>query len=148
LEFVDGKFLGIAEGSLLTSAAQALGISPVPFSEAEFDTPVYACTGTPDPWVIRTGGLTLVFEGSSADTAILTNWTYTGGDAAGFTEMVAPRGIRIGDSRESLIAAYPDYVDYGDEITVTDPYLEFVIDNETVTRFGIIECVAEVDDEG
>jgi hypothetical protein len=144
LEFVDGKFLGIAQGSPLTFAAEVLGVTPVPLVGAVLDPPVRACTGTPDPWVIRTGGLTLVFEGSSAESAFLTNWTYTGGPVAVFTEMLAPADIRIGDTRDQLEAAYPGFTDYGDEIDVSAPlYLRFGVENNTVSWFGIIDCVFE-----
>jgi hypothetical protein len=144
LEFVDGKLLGIAQYSLLTFAAQVLGVTPVPLYDQEFDPPVHACTGTLQPWVIRSGGLTLVFEGSSADTAVLTNWTYTGGPAAGFTEIVAPYDIRIGDPRSKLEAANPDRADYVNEIHVGTPfYLRYGLENDVVNWFGIIDCVFE-----
>ncbi len=144
LEFVDGKLLGIRQGSLLTFAAEVLGVTPVRLFDVEFDPPISACIGTPNPWVIRSGGLTLVFEGSSAETAILTNWTYTGGFAAGFTEIVAPYNIRIGDPRSTLQAAYPSFTDYVDEIHVGIPfYLRYGVENNIVNWFGIIDCVFE-----
>ena len=69
--------------------------------------------------VIRSGGLTLVFEHlTPADDYRLTNWQYVGGPAAGFSEIVAPFGIRIGDARSELDAANPDFTDYISEIEV------------------------------
>lgn len=110
------------------------------------DGPVYACTNTPEPWVIRTGGLTLVFEnpdGSSEDHASLTNWRYIGGPVAGITEMVAPHDIRIGDTRDKVEAANPDFTDYVDELWVSNPFLRFGVPNGVVEWFGIIDCVFE-----
>jgi hypothetical protein len=144
LEFVDGKLLGISQGSLLSFAAEVLGITPVPLFDGELNPPVYACTGTPDPWLIRSGGLTLVFEGESAETAFLTNWMYTGGPAAGFTEIVAPNDVRIGDPRSKLEAANPGFTDYGTQIDVGSPfYLRYDVENDIVNWFGIIDCVFE-----
>jgi hypothetical protein len=142
LEFVDGKFLGIAQGSLLTDAVSALGVAPVLLYD--LDPPAFACTGTDAPWAIRSGGLTLVFEGSSEDTAFLTNWMYIGGSVAEFTEMVAPNDVRIGDARGKVEAAYPGFSDIGDEIAVSNPvYLRFAFENNMVNWFGIIDCVFE-----
>ena len=144
LEFVDGKFLGIRQGSLLADAAAALGVTPVPISGLDQSEPVYACTGTPDPWVIRTGGLTLVFESSAPEPKFLTNWRYIGGPVASFTEMVAPNDMRIGDTRAKLEAAYPGFTDLVDEIDVSTPMsLRFGVENDTVNWFGIIDCVME-----
>jgi hypothetical protein len=145
LEFVDGTFVGIRQGSLLTDAVTALGVEPVPLSEVDLAEPVYACTGTADPWVIRSGGLTLVFERPTpSDDFRLTNWRYIGGPVAGFTEMVAPFDIRIGDPRSKLEAANPGFADYVDEIDVGDPfYLRYGVENNIVNWFGIIDCVFE-----
>jgi hypothetical protein len=116
LEFVDGALLGIRQGSLLTDAVSAFGVEPMTVSEAELAGPVYACTGTADPMVIRSGGLILVFEHSTPDDDyLLTNWQYVGGPAAGFAEIVAPFGIRIGDARSELEAANPDFAEYAFE---------------------------------
>jgi hypothetical protein len=148
LEFVDGQLLGISQGSQLTSAEDILGVTALPMFGNEFDPPISACTGTPDPRVIRTGGLTLVFEGSSLETAFLTNWTYTGGPAAGFTEIVAPGDIRIGDPRSKLEAANPGFASYGGEIDVGSPfYLRYGVENDTVNWFGVIDCVFEGEPE-
>lgn len=144
LEFVDGALLGIAQGSSLTSAMSAFGVTPVPYFGTDFDPPVNSCTGTPEPWVIRSGGLTLVFEGSSEETAVLTNWTYTGGPTAGFAEIVAPGDMRIGDPRSKFEAANPTFTDYGGELDVGEPFfLRYGFENDVVSWFGIIDCAFE-----
>ncbi len=144
LEFVDGALLGIHLGSLLSAAAESFGLTPAHLADVESDPPVRACTGTPAPWAIRSGGLIMVFEGDSAETAILTNWTYTGGPVAGFAEIVAPHDVRIGDPRADVVEANPDGDDYGDEIHVGSPfYLRYGIDNDVVAWFGIIDCAFE-----
>jgi len=143
LEFVDGAFLGIEQGTLMTDAASTLAATPVRLSELAVTPTVQACTG-PDPWVIQTGDLTLYFDGSTADTAFLTNWTYFGGPIAGYTELIAPPDIRIGDSRDEVIAANPDFMDLGDEIHVFEPVLlRFAFVDNMIEWFGIIDCVAE-----
>ena len=149
LEFVDGKLLGIAQGTELAFATTALGVTPVRLNDAEFDPPVIGCTGTPDPWVIRTGGLTLVFESLPGEEPILSNWTYTGGPVAGFTEIIAPNGIRIGDPRSAVEAANPGFLDLVDQIDVFEPfYLRYDVENDVVNWFGIVDCLFETEGEG
>lgn len=148
LEFVDGRFAGIAQGTLLTDAAEALGVAPQLLFDTEPLPGVGVCNGTEAPWVIRTGGLQLVFEDleGSADTAFLTNWGYIGGPVAGFTEMIAPRGIKIGMTRQELLDAYPEVEDpYHDtEIYVYEPVsMRFGLTDDTVQWFGIVDCVFE-----
>ena len=144
LEFVDGTFVGIRQGSLLTDAVTALGVEPMTVSEAELAGPVYACTGTADPWVIRSGGLTLVFERwTPSDDYVLTNWRYIGGPVAGFTEMVGPGDIRIGDTRGKVEEAFPDFTDLGDELMVSSPVQRFGLVDNIVDWFGPIDCVFE-----
>ena len=149
LEFVDGKLLGIAQGTELAFATAALGVTPVRLNDVEFDPPVIGCTGTPDPWVIRTGGLTLVFESLPGEEPILSNWTYTGGPVAGFTEIIAPNGIRIGDPRSAVEAANPGFLDLIDQIDVNEPfYLRYDVENDVVNWFGIVDCLFETEGEG
>jgi hypothetical protein len=143
LEFVDGTFLGISQGTLMTDAAAALSASPVALSDLDPSVTVFACTGTPDPAVIQSGGLTLVFESWEGTPAVLTNWMYVGGPVGRFTEMVAPHDLRIGDSRDQVVAAYPDFMDLGNEIAVFDPTLRFAFEDGVIAWFGIIDCVFE-----
>ena len=144
LEFVDGTFLGMRQGSLLTDAVTALGVEPMTASEAELTGPVYACTGTTDPMVIRSAGLTLVFEHlTPSDDYVLTNWRYTGGPVAGFTEMVGPGNIRIGDPRDKVEAAFPDLADMGDQLSVSSPVQRYGLVDNIVDWFGPIDCVFE-----
>ena len=142
---MDGTFVGLRQGSLLDDAVTALAVEPITVSEAQRAGPVYACTGTADPSVIRTGGLTLVFERSTpSDPYVLTNWRYIGGPVADFTEMVAPFDIRIGDPRSKLETANPGFTDYGGEIDVGTPfYLRFGVETGTVDWFGLVDCLFE-----
>ncbi len=96
--------------------------------------------------MIQTGGWTLVFEGYSAEEAIVSNWIYVGGPAAGYTAIVAPGGIRIGDSRSAVEAANPDVYDLGDEIwAYSEFFLRYGIESGTVDWFGVIDCLFETE---
>lgn len=140
LEFAE--FTDMVQGPLLPSVASALGVTPVRLQDLDPSVAPLACTGTDEPWVLTTGGLTLVFEGPSFDEAFLTNWRYVGGPVAQFTELQAPNGIAIEAERSDVVAAFPDYVDLVDEIQVS-PFLRFGFDNEQVSWFGIVDCVFE-----
>jgi hypothetical protein len=143
---VDGRFLGAAQGALLADVAVAFGLTPARSSEID-PLGELGCTGTEDPWVIQSGGLTMVFEDweGSAHTAMLTNWSYAGGPVAGFTEMVAPRGIRVGSTRQDVAAAYPEAVDLDREyIYVYEPVnMRFRLTGDTVEWFGVVDCIFE-----
>ena len=140
LEFAD--FTDIVQGPLLPSVASTLGVSPVRLQDADPSVSEYACVGTDEPWVIMTGGLTLVFEGPSFDDAFVTNWRYVGGPVGHFTELRAPNGISIGDARSDVLVAFPDHSDLGDEIQVS-PFLRFGFDDDKVNSIGIVDCVFE-----
>ena len=84
--------------------------------------------------------MNLFFEGDSADTAILTNWHYTGGTAAGYSKMVA-NGVTVGSSRQDLLSADPAAYSTGDEVAALS--LQFFLDGDTVTWFGVIDCAFE-----
>ncbi|MCU1503815.1 MAG: hypothetical protein JWM12_3169 [Ilumatobacteraceae bacterium] len=149
LEFVDGKFLGISQGVTLDDVVGILGIAPKPMSQVSLDPRVEACPGTPEPSIIQTGGLTLMFEGIPSQPTILTNWAYTGGPVAEFTELVAPGGIRIGDTRQAFVAAHPDAMDLVDEMQIAEAQLRFRFDeHDTIVTFGIVECVLGDSNEG
>lgn len=143
LDLVDGKILGIGVNSRLRDAELALGVAavlnPVPREGV-------ACTEG-DAWVIRSNNLNMFFEGASADQALLSNWSYTGGPALGYSELIAPDGLRIGDSRAALVALYGEnFID--NEIRAAA--IEFVVDdNGVIERFGVVECATEIipDDE-
>jgi hypothetical protein len=140
LEVVNGVFLGISQGSLLVDAARALNLTPV----LNPQTNGYGCMGNGDVWVLASGGLNLYFEGSSAETAVLTNWSYTGGPLLGFTEMVDAKGIGVGDTRQELLAAYPSAADYGTQIFPPDgSNMRFDLVGDTIDWFGVIDCVTE-----
>jgi hypothetical protein len=132
----------------MADAAAALDIPPVHASTVDMSSTIAgACTGTPDPWVIVAGGLTLFFEDfdGSADTAFLTNWNYTGGPVGRFTEMIAPRGIGVGSTRQDIAAAYPEVEFIDDsEIFIVEPVnMRFAMSGDTVQWFGIVDCVFE-----
>lgn len=146
LFFVDGALLGIAQTTSLADGVAALGVQPLQQGDPGFEEGMLdgSCTGTPDPWVLRSGGLTFVYEGTSPETAILSNWRYTGGPAAGYTEVVAPFDIRIGDPRSKVEQAHPDGSFSDDEIHVGVPFpLRFGIENGVVAWFGIVDCLFE-----
>lgn len=140
LEVVDGRFLGIGQGSSLAEALQVLGVKPVLESADQFATA--ACSAVHDErWVMHAEGLTLVFEGTGPATARLANWQYTGGPAMGFTEMVAPKGITVGGTRQDILAAYDVTTDSGNFIDVDDPVqLRFGLDRGSISWFGSTSC--------
>jgi hypothetical protein len=86
----------------------------------------------------------LIFDGSSPDSARLTTWRYDGGPAIGFTEIVGPRDIRVGDDRNKVTAAFSDSFDLGDAIDVYKPFhLRFGFDDgDKIAWFGTVDCVA------
>jgi hypothetical protein len=146
VEVVDGTVHEIGRGMRLPDAIRILGVSPIPASDLEPEVSDRACTSTAMPWVVRTGGLTLVFEGPSPDRAWLTNWWYSGGPAAGFTEVLAPHGVAIGERRDDVIRAYGAVTDLGEVIDVVDPApLRFGLDGDRITWFGVIDCATEVE---
>jgi hypothetical protein len=141
LEFSDGRFLGIRQGSLLADASAVLGVEPIRLSEADLTGADAGCTQTPDVWVIQNAGLTLYFEELDGINSTLTNWTYEGGPVAGFDELVAPHDIHIGDTRSDVTAAYTNFDDLHSVIDVYQPFpLRFALDGDTITWFGVIDC--------
>lgn len=142
----DGAVSGIRQGSSLTEAAATLQLTPEHFTPdrpPEDPPPFFGCTGTPDPWLLRSGGLTLVFEGTSSETAAMTNWMYVGGPTLGFSKLVAPGGLEVGGTRAQVVGMFPDHQDFGNEIHLVTPLLRFYLDGDTITAFGIIDCVLE-----
>jgi hypothetical protein len=137
-----GYFLGIGPGTRLMDAAKVLNLTPVLNAQPIVGA---ACLGGGDFWVLSSGGLTLYFEGpvgsSSVETAILTNWNYTGGPVREFAELTTDKGIRIGGTRQDIIAAYPSAADVGNEILVTG--MRFGLGGDTITWFGQVDCALE-----
>lgn len=146
LVFDGATFAGLAQFSPVSAAVAAFGVEPVALATLA-PGPLYACTGTPDPQVIGVGGLTLVFETPApGEEPILTNWEYVGGPVGTYTEMIAPNGIRLGDSRSTLLAAFPDHLDLGGDISVFDPTpLRFSLVGDAIEWFGVVDCVFEAD---
>jgi hypothetical protein len=134
LEIDRGTFLGLGTGARLADALPMLGVTPV----LEHAGGAGACsTDEGDRWVMRAGGLTLAFEGTTARTAQLVDWEYVGGPAIGFTEMVAPEGVTIGATRQDALAAYDHATDLGSAIEVGDPvYLRFTLHGDTIVSIG------------
>ena len=89
----------------------------------------------------------MVFEDPEGvvEEARLTNWSYFGGPVGGYTEMVAPLGIRVGSTRQEILAAYPESQEMGrDYIFVYQPVnMRFAMSGDTVAWFGIVDCVFE-----
>jgi hypothetical protein len=146
LVFDGATFLGLVQGSPISAGVAAFGVEPVAMSALD-PGPVYACTGTPDPQVIGVGGLTLVFETPEPGVEpILSNWEYVGGPVGAYTEMIAPNGIRLGDSRATLLAAFPDHYDQGTDVSVFDPTpLRFSLAGDAIEWFGVVDCLFEGD---
>lgn len=146
LVFEGATFLGLVQGSPISAGVAAFGVDPVAISSLD-PGPLYACTGTPDPQVISVGGLTLVFETPAPGVEpILSNWEYLGGPVGAYTEMIAPNGIRLGDSKATLLAAFPDSYDQGSEVSVFDPTpLRFSVASGAVEWFGVVDCLFEGD---
>jgi hypothetical protein len=148
LEVEGGKFLGIGTGSFLADALAVLGVGvvaeqadqPIGQSSDAVDlTPCFASAG--DHWVMYANGLTLLFEGRSADVARLTKWQYIGGPAIGFTELVAPKGVQIGGRRGDILAAYTTVKDAGAAIQVSEPAeLQFQLRGDSIVSFGSTHC--------
>jgi hypothetical protein len=146
VQLVDGRVYGIGRGTPLGDAVDVLGVDPVAASALDPTAIQRACTGLSESWVIQSGGLTLFFEGSSAEDAWLTNWWYSGGPIAGSTELVTSTGIRVGDSRQDILAAHTGVSDLGTEIDVVHPSpLRYGLDGDTVTWFGVIDCATEIE---
>ncbi len=147
LFFVDGALLGINLGTELSFAESALGLTAVPFDEAAFHSTENACTSTNDAVQIETGGLKFVFETDrrgATPITIMTNWIYVGGPAAGYTGIVAPGDVRVGDPRSELEAANPGFTDLIRSIYVSAPFeLYYGVESGNVDWFGMIVCLLE-----
>ncbi len=147
LQIVGGRFLGIGSGTLLSDAAATLGLEPevstaIPALPGSTWTPCLTLPG--DHWTITDGGLVLVFEGDTADTAKLTNWAYAGGPVAGSPSMATTEGIGIGSVRADLQAAYPALTDLVNEVDVNEPVnLRFGLEGDTVVWLGRVDCAAD-----
>jgi hypothetical protein len=146
-----GSFLPDYRFSATTvQAAQLLGIAPVVVHPDDFSHPLPdvgwapCLTSTGDHWAIYADGLTLLFEGSSMDTAVLTNWVYVGGAVGGFTELVVqPSGITIGDSKADALGLSQLSTDLGDAVDVPDLLLRFGVAGDTITWIGRVDCAAD-----
>lgn len=154
LQVVEGRFLGIGNGSHVSDAERVLGVKAIveradeAYSQTNSTIQASICLTLPgDHWAIYAGGLNLFFEGSSVEIAGITNWNYTGGPVARFTEMVDASGLTIGDTRQEITAAYPSSDDFGDQIFTTG--LRFGLDGDTIAWLGEIDCALETEiDEG
>ena len=68
-----------------------------------------------------------------------------GGPARGYTGIVAPGDVRIGDPRSAVEAANPGFVDIGGGLLdVYDPFaLRYGVESGNLDWFGIIDCIFE-----
>ena len=148
LEVVDGKFLGIGTGSSLADALRTFGVSPVventdqPFPLTMPALGIGACLPqSHQRWVITADALTMIFEGRTADNAVLTAWMYTGGPAVGFTRFVVSGGLTISGTRQELLARYPHAVDRGAAIDTGESVdLWFGMHDDSIVWFGRTDC--------
>lgn len=100
---------------------------------------VFACRITSgDFWLTEVGGLYIVWEGESLETAFTGNWGYAG--SAEPPLIVDPEGITVSSTRAELFAAYGDLiVDFGDELWANQ--LRFRFDSSgRVVWLGAIDC--------
>ena len=154
LEVVEGRFLGIGHGSRISEAERVLGVPAILehagqiYTQSNSTIQVPACLTPPgDHWAIYADGLNLFFEGSSKETAAITNWNYTGGPVAGFTQMVDSSGLTIGDTQQEIETAYPSLTNYSDEVFITG--MRLGLEGDSIVWFGDVDCALETEiDDG
>lgn len=150
---VDGLSIGpLRWGAVVADAEAILGVAAVavspdgPLVGADPLIPFSACaTTTTTLWVVRAGGLTLLFEGPTKASAALTNWQYIGGAAGPWSEIIGPAGVRIGASTEEIATAA--------SIPVSDVGLGLLLGLKSgvsegrLVWFGAVECVFETEED-
>jgi len=144
LEVASGEFGGLGASPLLTTVATEFDLEPV----ADTVTPsLPGVTWAPclsvqgEHWTLRSGGLLMVFEGSSADDALMTNWVYVGDAADGKFTMATSKGVGIGTTVDDLLASYPDAQQFGDVIDADA--VRFGVADGRVAWFGRVDCVSD-----
>lgn len=140
IEVVDSRFLGIGQGTLLRDGLAALPQFGEPFEVDEPDFLACANLQLPRRWVTRFDGLSTLWEGESFETAVLTNWMYSGAVEEGVPQMAGNNGVTVGSSRADVMAAYPDALDAGDMIYPDNTAWRFTMDGDTIASFGVIDC--------
>ena len=144
LEVTNGEFSGLGLSPLLSTAAAEFGVEPTsgqvaPSLPGLSWVPCLSVGGV--HWTLRSGGLLMVFEGTSADTAVLTNWVYDGGTAAGHFTMATTKGIGIGTTVDDLLASDPAATQAGD--VIESDGVRFGVADGQVAWFGRVDCVAD-----
>lgn len=144
LEVANGEFGGLGPSPLLTTVATEFDLEPV----ADTVTPSLPgvswapCLSVPgEHWTLRSGGLLMVFEGSSADDALMTNWVYVGDSADGKFTMATSKGDGIGTTVDDLLASYPEAQQFGDVIDAEG--VRFGVADGRVAWFGRVDCVSD-----
>jgi hypothetical protein len=101
---------------------------------------VRVCLPTQQPaWSAQIGGLYVVWQGDTRETAVARGWGYVGSATGDPQQVVTAAGVSIGSTRQQVLAAYPAATVVGSTlIDTTDAEFELV--NDTVTWFGWNEC--------
>ena len=133
----------------MPDAVAILGIAPIAIPASDFTSTAWACRSGLPAWRIQNGTWEMIFEGDSEAQAVLSDWRYQGGPIAGYTGIVAPFGVHVGDSRadvQAVLGSYSDSSDIGsgDIYVYGSPVgpsgLRFEIPGATVVSFGVIDC--------
>ena len=125
--------------SLYPDLAAALPTLPDP---VEVDTVDFlACqndTRTRD-WVIASGGLRILLEGSDLQNARMTNWYYSAPTGDG-PRVTGGNGLTIGSTRDDVLAVYEPTAESEDSIDVDGGGLRFLLTDDVVTAVASISC--------
>lgn len=135
----DGAFLGIDVGTLRADGLVALQQFGRPIL-AEANPKAHLCgVGLAYSDVSTVGGLSVKWDGASADDAVLTNWWYSGQDVDGQPQMVTAEGITVGSTQSDVMQAYPG-VEVGTDTEVMLPGFHLEMTAGVVTGMGHVDC--------
>jgi hypothetical protein len=145
----NGTFLGVGPlGSPFAAAEPVLQQATQLLADGTaLPTHVVGCrvdqSGASGVWMTLRGGLYLLWEGVTTETARLTNWGYV--DPAIVAATISPgpalitdTGITVGSPRAAVLAAYSSAAGTGDVIDV--PGLRFELAGDVVRWFGQTSC--------
>lgn len=144
LEVTNGEFGDLGPSPLLSTVASQFGVEPTP-SQVPPSIPGVSwvpCLSVGGVhWTLRSGGLLMVFEGTSADTALMTNWVYVGDSVDGKFTMATAKGVGIGTTVDDLLASDPAATQAGD--VIESDGVRFGVADGRVAWFGRVDCVAD-----